>query len=393
MLGFGLVSLAADMVYEGARSLYGPALLALGASAALVGLITGVGEAMALVLRLVAGPAADRGGSHWSFAIAGYAMTAICVPLLAFSPAFGAWGLLVAALLIWAERAGKAIRSPSKSALLAHAAKAVGRGKGFGIHKALDQLGSFAGPLLVAAIVALFASIWPAFAFLLIPGAVAMALLVYIRNRVPDLTVYDPPGETGPARTPTTSWWREALGAHLPRVFFTYALAAALTTGGLVSFAVISVHMSRDLNVQTAHIPLIYAGAMLVEAVAALGTGWAFDRTGSRVLLVVPVMVALVPLLAFGGTLPVVLVGVAVWAAAYGVQDSTIKALVADLVPQSSLAGAYGVFAAIQGLFAIAGGFIAGYLLDRSVPMLVLVVGIAQLLALVLLVRAVRSVR
>lgn len=177
------------MVYEGARSLYGPALLALGASAAVVGLVTGAGEAMALVLRLFAGPVADRRGAHWSFTILGYGLTAVCVPLLAVAPAAGAAGLLVGSALILAERAGKALRSPSKSALLAHAAKAVGRGRGFGVHKALDQVGAFAGPLLVAAVIAVTGSLWAGYAWLAIPGVVALVVLVVIRRLVPDLTV------------------------------------------------------------------------------------------------------------------------------------------------------------------------------------------------------------
>lgn len=392
-MGFGVVSLAADMVYEGARAMYGPALLALGASAAVVGLVTGAGEAMALVLRLVAGPAADRRGGHWSFTIAGYGLTAICVPLLAISPWLGGAGLAVAAALILAERAGKAIRSPSKSALLAHAARAVGRGRGFGVHKALDQIGAFAGPLLVAAVVGATASIWWGFAALVVPGVVAMVLLLVIRRAVPDVTVYDPPGAV--SREPKTaaaqpSWWRQAVGAQLPGDFWGYAVAAALTTGGLVTYAVIAVHLTR-LGVGAQQVPLVYAGAMAVEAVVALATGWLYDRVGPRVLLAVPVLVAAVPALAFGGSLPLVLAGVAAWGAAMGVQDSTIKALVAELVPSSTLATAYGVFAGVQGALAIAGGWLAGYLLDRSVPALVAVIAVSQLAALALMIGTLRS--
>ncbi|WP_026927294.1 MFS transporter [Granulicoccus phenolivorans] len=390
VFGFGLVSLFADMVYEGARSLYGPALLALGASAAVVGLVTGAGEAMALVLRLFAGPIADRRGAHWSFTIVGYGLTAVCVPLLAVTPRLGAAGLLVGSLLILAERAGKAVRSPSKSALLAQAARSVGRGKGFGVHKALDQLGAFSGPLLVAAIVAFTGSIWTGLAWLAVPGAIALVILLVIRRAVPDPTVYDPKPSAA-AKPAPQSWWRAALGANLPGAFFGYAIAMALTTGGLVTFAVLSVHLSRQ-GVPTAAIPVVYAGAMLVEAIAALLTGWAFDRLGSRVLLVVPILVALVPALAFGPVLGVTLVGVAVWALAYGIQDSTIKALVADLVPAHTLASAYGIFAAIQGVFAIGGGFLAGYLLDRSVPALIVVIAVAQAVALVLLIITLRRV-
>ena len=142
---FGFVSLAADMVYEGARSMYGPILAALGASAVVVGAVTGAGEAMALVLRLVFGPVADRTGRYWSLTIVGYGLTAVCVPLLALAPRLGSAGLAFAATMILLERLGKAVRSPSKSALLAHVAGAVGRGRGFGVHKALDQVGAFAG--------------------------------------------------------------------------------------------------------------------------------------------------------------------------------------------------------------------------------------------------------
>ena len=137
--GLGFVSLAADMVYEGARSVYGPLLGALGASAVTVGLVSGAGEAAALVLRLVFGPLADRTRGYWPLPVAGYALTAVCVPLLALAPRVGAAGLAFAVILILLERTGKAVRSPAKSALLADAATSVSRGRGFGVHKALDQ--------------------------------------------------------------------------------------------------------------------------------------------------------------------------------------------------------------------------------------------------------------
>lgn len=403
VFSFGVVSLFADMVYEGARSLYGPALLALGASAAIVGLITGAGEAMALVLRLFAGPVADRRGAHWGFTIVGYGLTAVCVPLLAVSPRLAAGGLVFGAAMILLERAGKAVRSPSKSALLAYAATSVGRGKGFGVHKALDQIGAFSGPLLVAGVVAVTGSLWTGLGWLVVPGIAAMVILLVIRRAVPDPSVYAPPDDDRLGTTATGSpgagdaavrhaFPRAALGAGLPGAFFAYALAASLSTAGLVTFAILAVHLTRELSIATALVPVVYAGAMLVEAVAALATGWLYDRIGARVLLVVPVLVALVPGLAFGPGLVIALVGIAVWAMAHGIQDSTIKALVAELVPAKRLAGAYGVFAAIQGGLAVVGGFAAGWLLDRSVPALILLVALSQAVALGLLVRTVRRV-
>ena len=241
------------MVYEGARSVYGPLLASLGATATVVGLVTGAGEAMALVLRLVFGPLADRTGRYWSLTIVGYGLTAVCVPLLAVTPFVGAAGLLLASVLILLERSGKAVRSPSKSALLAHVATAVGRGRGFGVHKALDQVGALAGPLLVAAVIAAAAgAIWPAMAVLAVPGAVAMVLLArrpLPRSRPVGLRHHRCPCRS-PCGTKVSSgrglrgWFADAAGAHLPRSFFRFALAAGLTTGGLVTFGIIGFHLT-----------------------------------------------------------------------------------------------------------------------------------------------------
>jgi len=384
VVGFGVVSLAADMVYEGARSVTGPLLGSLGASALLVGVVTGAGEALALVLRLVFGPRVDRTGSYWSMTLGGYALTAVCVPALALTPFVGAAGLTLACALVLAERTGKAVRSPAKSTLLAHAAGPVGLGRGFGVHKALDQIGSFAGPLLVAGIVAATGALWPAMAVLAVPGAAAIVVLLLVRRRVGD-----PLGdEVRASARPRESLLRT--GRELPRQFWLFAVSAGLTTAGLVTFGVISYHLVRDRVVDVAAVPLVYAAAMAAAAVAALVTGWLHDRSKGRILLGLPVLVAAVPALAFSGTWPVALVGVLVWGAAGGVQDSTVKALVAQLVPAARRATGYGMFAAVQGAAAVAGGALAGALSETSVPALVVVVAVLQAAALGLLVRTLR---
>ena len=373
-----------------------------------LGLVTGAGEAAALTLRLLFGPWADRSGRYWSLTIIGYGTTAVCVPLMAVAPFVGSAGLALAATMILAERTGKAIRSPSKSALLAHAARAVGRGRGFGVHKALDQIGSFAGPLVVAGLIALSARTWVGLAPLAVPGAVAMALLFWIRHRVPDLSVYDPPVDppvdppTGPPPDPEGSGPApeaaydargRAVVRELPLDFQLFALACAASTLGLMTFGVISFHLVDDRLLAVSAVPLVYAAAMAVQAVSALATGFAYDRVGPRVLLVLPALVALVPALAFAPTFGVALGGVLVWGAATGIQDSTVKALVADLVPAGRLATAYGVFAALQGVAALAGGGLAGWLYDDGVADLVIVVGAAQLVAFALLVKVLRDAR
>jgi MFS family permease len=388
VIGFGVVSLAADMVYEGARSVTGPLLASLGASAVLVGLISGAGEAMALLLRLVSGSWADRSGRYWTFTFAGYALTAICVPALAITPFVAGAGLALACVLILGERIGKAIRSPAKTALLAHAAAAVGLGRGFGVHGALDQVGAVAGPLLVAAVAAASGSIWPAMAVLVVPGAVSLLVLARIRRSMGD--PFESGDETRSAEATAAPDHRRSrlsrFHGQLPQVFWLFAGASAATTAGLVTFAVISYHLAQDHVVPIAAVPLIYAAAMGAEALAALGSGWLFDRTKGRVLVGLPLLVAAVPVLAFAASPMIAIAGVLLWGAAGGVLDSTVKALVADLVPAARRATAYGVFAAVQGAAAIAGGVMAGALYERSLSILIAAIAASQVVALVLLI-------
>ena len=362
VVAFGLVSLAADMVYEGMRAVAGPFLGTLGASALTVGLVTGAGEAVALVLRLVTGPWADRSQRHWRLTVVGYAMTAVCVPLLAVTPLLGGAGVAVAATLILLERAGKAVRSPAKSALLARMAAETGRGRGFAVHKALDQVGAFAGPLLLAGVAAVTGVLWPGLALLAIPGAVSLLLLAQLRRRVPSSRDRGP--RTAPAAGAargSARGLRAVLGAGLPREFHLFSLAVACATAGLMTFGVISYRFVEAGLVPLAAVPLVYAVAMAVEAVAALATGDLFDRFGGRVLLVVPVIVAAVPHSSSRRTCGRCWPG---WSCGGGDGDPGLHGQGvrrrSGAVRRRSTA--YGVFAAVQGVGALAGGALAGAL-------------------------------
>jgi MFS family permease len=397
VFAFGLVSLAADMVYEGMRAVAGPFLGSLGASAFTVGLVTGAGEAVALVLRLFTGPWADRSRRHWTLTVVGYAMTAVCVPLLAVAPFVGAAGVGVAATLILLERTGKAVRSPSKSALLARMAVHTGQGRGFAVHKALDQVGAFAGPLLLAGAATLTGAYWPGFLLLAVPGALSLVLLAQLRRHVPALAEPEPSDEVVGAPHGQSSGGvlrglrSEVFGSDLPRAFHLLSLSVALTTAGLMTFGVISYRFVDAGLVSLAAVPVIYALAMAVEAVAALLTGDLFDRWGPGVLLGVPVLTVLVPVSVFSDRLWLVLVGVVIWGAGTGVQDSTVKAYVASLVAPGRRATAYGVFAAVQGLGALAGGVLAGALVVHHTSLLAVVVAVLQVAAFALLLLTLRS--
>ncbi|MFC9460041.1 MFS transporter [Streptomyces sp. NPDC056983] len=370
---FGVVSLLADFVYEGARSVTGPLLASLGASAAVVGAVTGAGEAAALLLRLGSGPLADRSGRFWGWAIAGYALTVASVPML------GLTGVLWAACaLVIAERVGKAVRSPAKDTLLSHAAAATGLGKGFAVHEALDQVGALLGPLTVAGMLAVTGDDYgPTLAVLAVPGVAVLALLVWLRRQVPDPAAYE--RAVAPRRE------QPRPGARLPRDFWVYASFTAATMTGFATFGVLSFHLVARGLVPTAAVPLLYAAAMAVDALAALATGWVYDRVGPRVLIVLPVLSAAVPALAFTDSLAPVVLGALVWGAATGVQESTLRAVVADLVAPGRRATAYGVFAAVVGVAAFAGGALTGVLYDTSIPWLIVVVAAIQAAAVLLL--------
>ncbi|WP_346927958.1 MFS transporter [uncultured Arthrobacter sp.] len=400
VIGFGLVSLAADVVSDGARPLTGPLLAQLGASALVVGLVTGAAEAAAQGLRLVFGPWADHTRRYWSFTLAGYGLTAVCVPLLAVAPLAGTSGLVLASVLIIGDRIGKAVRSPAKTVLLAAVAKPVGRGRGFAVHKSLDLVGALLGPILVAVVLAATGNLSAAFAVLSIPAAAAMFLLFWLRRRIPD------PGTRQPSRAAAGTADQARETAVVPgapgvagrpaslftRSFVLFGAAAFCWSTGLVAFGVISFHLTTTAAVPVSVVALLYAAAMAAAALGALASGVLYDRSGAWVLLSIPVLTAPVPVLALAPAAGLTFLGVLAWGMAMGVQDSTVKALLADLVPEQRQGTAYGVFAAFQGAGALAGGALYGALYDTR-ELLIASVAVLQLLAVVVLVVAVRGTR
>jgi MFS family permease len=249
------------------------------------------------------------------------------------------------------------------------------------VHKALDQVGAFAGPLLVAGLLALTGATWPGLAALAIPGVVAMTLLLRLR-----VALTAPLAMTGPR--PHVD---DVPDGPLPRSFHLLTVSCALATFGLLTFGVLSFHLVQDGLLDVAWVPVVYAAAMGVEAVSALATGFVFDRIGGRTLLVLPLLVGLVPFLAFSSTAAVAVAGILVWGLATGILDSTVKAQVASLVPGPRRASGYGVFAAVQGLGAVAGGAAAGALADHHTGWLAIGVAALQVLAFVLLERTTSS--
>jgi MFS family permease len=373
VLTFGVVSMLADVVYEGARSITGPFLATLGATAVMVGFITGFGEAVALVLRLGTGPLADRTRKYWPLTIAGYALTVIAVPLLALASS-----LWQASALVIMERFGKAVRTPARDTMLSHAGAEIGRGKAFAIHEALDQSGALLGPLLVGLMIAV-SGYQLGFGVLAIPGAAALVAVLLLRRAAPDPARYDTHAVSEPVAVPG----QVRVRVHLPARFWWYSAFTAVSMFGFSTFGVISYHLEVQKVMPSALIPVTYAVSMGAAALAALASGALYDRIGLRGLLIALPLTAAVPFLSFTTTPGLVWAGAVVWGVALGIHESTLRAAVADLVPTARRGTGYGIFTAIYGLAWLAGSTIIGALYSASLTGLIVFTVATQLVALI----------
>jgi MFS family permease len=377
---FGLVSLLADMVYEGARAIIGPYLATLGASAALVGTVAGVGEFIGYGLRVGSGYLAARRRHYWTWTITGYALTVLSVPLIAVS------NLLAPALLLYgSERLGKAVRSPAKDTLLSHASTQTGRGTAFGVHQAMDQTGAVAGPLLLAAVLWQYAGNYRlAFGVLIIPGTLVLALLFWLRQRVADPGEYEREAPAGIAASPhpgaaATSapaaqspprqgFWH--VPASLAPAVRSYIVVVGLLSLGIAAFPLLAYHAQTQHLLSASQVPLLFALAMAVDGLSGLVTGRAYDRRGPAVLLLVPLAGA-ASAMAFTDNPALVWVGVAIWGVVNGVLDSTVKAVVTQYVGPGGRSIAFGWLALARGLGLLISGVILGLVYDQSTALVV----------------------
>lgn len=348
ILLFGVVSLFADMTYEGARSIIGPYFSVLGASGAAVGFIVGIGELIGYSLRIFSGYLSDRTGRYWLLTIIGYLINLFAVPLLALA---GNWQ--VAAALIILERFGKGLRVPPRDAMLSYATKHTGRGWGFGMHEALDQIGAVTGPLLIAAILFFHGSYQIAFATLLVPAFFALLFLIITRFAYP------------------TPHEMEAPSTHLEtkgfsKKYWLYILAIGLVGAGYVDFALIAFHFQKASILTPSWIPFFYSIAMAVDGIAALLMGRLFDVKGIATLALMTSLSAFFAPLVFFGNFYGALIGMILWGIGMGSQESIMRAMVAVLVPPQKRGSAYGLMYLVFGLFWAAGSALMGYFYDIS---------------------------
>jgi len=360
----GIVSLFADMTYEGARSINGPFLAILGASGTVVGIVSGLGELIGYVLRLVSGYLSDKTKEYWAITFFGYAVNLIAVPLLALA---GNWQ--IAAVLMMIERIGKAIRVPPRDAMLSYATHHMGRGWGFGLHEALDQLGAVTGPLIVAAVLFFRDGYRTGYVLLLIPALLALAVLTTARFLYPH-----------PQDLEINQKTLQVQG--FSRSFWLYVIAAALIAAGFADFPLIAYHFQKTSLASPTMIPILYAVAMGVDALAALIFGRLFDRIGLSTMMLVAVLSAFFAPLVFFGTFSLAVLGMALWGMGMGAQESIMRAAVAGMVATERRGLAYGVFNTAYGISWFLGSVLIGILYDVSIPWLVAFSVTAQLVSI-----------
>jgi len=364
----GIVSLFGDITYEGARSVTGPYLAVLGASASIVGLVAGIGEFLGYSLRLVSGYFADRTKAYWPITIIGYTLL-ISVPLLAFA---GYWQF--AAFLIILERMGKAIRTPARDAMLSHATKQVGRGWGFALHEAVDQIGAIIGPLIFSAVFILKGGYREGFTILWIPAFLTLTILIVARIKVPSPERL----ETSEGRTEQDIKEK----SRLSKVFWFYALFSFLSVAGFANFQLISYHFKVQSIVSDIQIPIFYAIAMGVDALVALIIGKTYDKIGLKSLITIPLLTLPIPFFAFSHSYSLVLISVVLWGAVMGIHETIMRAAIADLTPLERRGFAYGIFNTVYGAAWFFGSTIMGLLYDISISYLILFVILMEVLSL-----------
>ena len=363
ILLFGIVSLFGDMIYEGARSVAGPYLYILGGSAFVVAFVAGFGEFVGYGLRLVSGYIADSTRHYWALTFLGYGML-IAVPFLALA---GSWE--VAAVLYILERMGKGIRAPAKDAILSNVTAPVGRGWGFAIHEAMDQVGAIAGPLIFSAAFLMQGDYRGGFVLLLVPFLLMMAALFITRMKAPvpeEMEVASGGSGRGLA----------------PRALVPYGVFTVLTMAGFAVFPLIAFHYSSAGVVPYGQIPLFYAIAMGADAVVALIAGRLYDRHGLIILGAAPVVSIAIPFFAFGGSYPSALLAALLWGAVMGIQETILRAAVADYTAVTKRGLAYGIFNTVYGASWFGGSLLLGWAYEISIPLVIGFMAVMQCIAL-----------
>ena len=394
ILLFGIVSLFSDMTHEGASSIRGAYLALIGASAGTIGFISGLGELIGYSMRLLFGKITDKTKHYWPMTLIGYILDVLAVPALAL---VGEHGWVAACALLVVQRMGKAFKKPAKDTIMSFAASQEGAGKSFGIQELLDQIGAFLGPVLLYVVMLFktdgttFEVYSTCFAILAIPGIITLILLFITKAKFPNPEHFEPEP-------------KKAVPFKMKKEFIFYIAGISLFAFGFIDYSIIIMHVSKTYTaiagdlaetgslVTEGTIPLLYAGAMLVDAAASLIFGLMYDKKGVRVLIIASIISAPFAVFVFGSnSVPLLLIGIALWGVGMGAQESILKAAVTSMVPKTSRATGYGIFEFAFGVFWFLGSWLLGVLYDVNITAMIAVSVTAQLAAIPLYIASAKT--
>jgi MFS family permease len=367
----GIVNLFGDVTYEGGASINGPFMATLGAGAAVVSISAGAAEFLGYALRPVAGYIADKSGRYWLVTFIGYAINLAAVPLMALA---GSWQ--IAAILVLAERIGRAIRKPTVDAMLSYTTGELGKGWVYALNTALDETGTTIGPLIIAAVLFMNGDYRQGYALLSISAIFAICSLVFARINFPV------PSKLQQGRT--------ASAAALGTAYWIYMVAGACFAAGLMSFELISYHLSKTGVVIGYWTPIFLAISTGFGVVASLALGKLFDRLGLPVVLAAVLASSVFSPLVFFGTFTLALVGILLWGLGYAVQDTLLKAIVVTVLPEGQRNFAFGLYYAGYGVGWLIGSVVTGLLYEQSLTAMVIFAVAAQLASLPIFALATR---
>ncbi len=371
VLIIGIVNFFADFTYEGARSVMGPFLATLGASAAIVGFVAGFGEMLGYGLRSLTGFLADKTHRYWAFAFVGYLINMLAVPALALA---GNWQ--TAAILMIAERTGRALRKPAVETMLSYTTETLGRGWVFGLNEALDQAGATFGPLVVAFAIYTRGGFRSGFATLLFSALLCLCTVVIAR------LLYPRPHEleTRQAKLIEMKGFSQS--------YWLYVLAGALTAAGFADFSLISFHFQKLGIISDNIIPIFYSAAMATAAISSPILGRLLDKFGISVLILAFFFAAFFAPFAFSGTFQLILFGTVLWGVGLGAQEALLKAELTSVTSPTRRSSAFGLFDTFFGIAWFLGSAAMGLLYEQSLVLMIVVSVVLQLSALPIFVLA-----
>ncbi len=347
----GFVSLLMDISSEMIHSLLPLFMVTtLGASALVVGLIEGLAEATALMVKVFSGALSDYLGRRKGLAVFGYALGALTKPV--FALASGA-GIVLAARLL--DRLGKGVRGAPRDALIADIAPPQVRGAAFGLRQSLDTVGAFVGPLLATGLMLLWADDFRAvFWVAVIPGVLAVALL-WLGVREPEKPLTEkrrnPIRRDNLRRLGSGYWWVVGVGGLFTLARFSEAFL---------------VLRAQQIGIALALVPLVMVAMNIVYALAAYPFGKLSDRASHPRLLAggLLVLIAADLVLAASSHWSTLLGGVALWGIHLGMTQGLLATMVADTAPADLRGTAFGFFNLVSGLAMLAASLVAGLLWD-----------------------------